>query len=202
MNSIGLGRIILVNGTSSSGKSTLVKALQASLPELWLEMGIDRFAYSLPGRVAGQPVWPQLFRYVPTEDPSDEAFAIETTALGRRFVSGLHAAVAVLAGLGFNIIVDQVILERSWLEDAARAWAPFVVLSVGVHCPLEVIVRRERERTDRTFGQAKAQFDVVHRWTNYDVEVDTSVLDPEQAAAKVRDGLARGLGKRNAALAR
>ena len=39
-----LGRIILINGTSSSGKTTLVRALQAALPDLWLEMGIDRLA--------------------------------------------------------------------------------------------------------------------------------------------------------------
>jgi chloramphenicol 3-O-phosphotransferase len=58
------GRIILINGTSSSGKTTLARGLQRALPELWLEMGIDRFAYAVPGRVAGDLTWPLLFRYV------------------------------------------------------------------------------------------------------------------------------------------
>ena len=49
-----LGRIILLNGTSSSGKTTLVHALQSALPDPWLEIGIDRFVFALPGcRSAG-----------------------------------------------------------------------------------------------------------------------------------------------------
>jgi chloramphenicol 3-O phosphotransferase len=196
------GRILLLIGTSSSGKTTLVRRLQASLPELWLEMGIDRFAHSLPGRAAGELVWPQLFRYVPIDDGSEGRFAIRTTPLGRRFISGLHATVAGMAGLGFNVIVDQVILERSWLQEAARVWAPFVVLFVGVRCPLEVVVKRELERKDRTLGQAQAQFDVVHEWAAYDVEVDTSRLDPDEAADRVRTALAAGLAMPGAALVR
>jgi chloramphenicol 3-O phosphotransferase len=110
--------------------------------------------------------------------------------------------VAVLAGLGFNVIVDHVILERSWLEDAARLWAPFAVLFVGVRCPLEVVVARERERKDRTLGQAEAHFNVIHEWAGYDVEVDTSKLDPQQAAARVKDVLEAGVARSGAPLVR
>ena len=174
------GRIILVNGTSSSGKSTLVRALMATLPDLWLEMGIDRFAYALPGRVRDEPAWPLLFRYVRPDGSTaavpDGPYTVRTTDLGQRFVFGMHATAAALAGLGLNVIVDHVILEESWIEDLNRRWAPFSVVRVGVRCPLEVVVVREASREDRTLGQAEAQFDVVHRWARYDVEVDTSVM--------------------------
>jgi chloramphenicol 3-O phosphotransferase len=184
------GRIILVNGTSSSGKTTLVKGLQSTLPELWLEMGIDRFAYALPGRVLGQPVWPQLFRYVRPDGAADGPFSIETTELGHRFISGIHATAAALAGAGLNVIVDQVLLEQAWVDEWTRRWAEFDVLFVGVRCPLEVVLQRERERQDRTLGQAEAQFAVVHRWSDrYDVEVDTSVLTPDEAVAHIRAAL-------------
>ncbi len=179
------GRIILVNGTSSSGKTTIVRALQAALPDLWLEMGIDRFAYALPGRVDGRPTWPLLFPYVRPGGRSDGPFTIETTALGNRFISGLHATVAALADAGLNVIVDHVILERRWVDEMARLWASFDVLAVGVRCPLEIVLERERAREDRTLGQAEAQFDVVHRWTTYDVEVDTSVLTPGEAVSRI-----------------
>ena len=131
------GRIILINGTSSSGKTTIVKGLQSTLPDLWLEMGIDRFAYALPGRVLGQPTWPQLFRYVRPDGESDGPFTIETTALGQRFISGMHATAAALAEAGLNVIVDHVLLEQAWLDDCSRRWAGFPVLVVGVRCPLE-----------------------------------------------------------------
>src|SRR6476661_4676445 len=181
----GRGRIIVINGTSSSGKTTLVRALQAAMPDLWLEMGIDRFAYALPGRVNGLPAWPLLFAYVRPDGRSDGPFTIETTALGNRFIAGLHATVAALAGSGLNVIVDHVVLEPEWVAEMRRLWAPFEVLFVGVRCPLDVILQREREREDRTIGQAEAQFDVVHRRTSYDVEVDTSVLSPAEAVSRI-----------------
>ena len=59
------------------------------------------------------------------------------------------------------------------------------MLFVGVRCPLEVVVAREAARTDRTIGQAAAQFDVVHRAGGYDLEVDTSVLDADEAAERI-----------------
>lgn len=180
------GRIILINGTSSSGKTTLTKGLQSTLPDLWLEMGIDRFAYALPGFIRGVPTWPQLFQYVRPAGRPDGPFAIETTPLGQQFVSGMHATVAALADAGLNVIVDHVIFERRWLEECARKWARFEVLFVGVRCPLDVVLRRELERKDRTLGQAEAQFDVIHCWGDYDVEVDTSILAPDEAVAAVR----------------
>jgi chloramphenicol 3-O phosphotransferase len=185
------GRIILINGTSSSGKTTLVKGLQATLPDLWLEMGIDRFAYALPGRVLGQLTWPQLFRYVRPDGESDGPFTIETTPLGQRFISGIHVTAAALAETGLNVIVDHVLLEEGWLDECTRLWARFPVLVVGVLCPLEVVLQRELEREDRTLGQAEAQFAVVHRWADrYDVEVDTSVLAPAEAVARIASALA------------
>jgi chloramphenicol 3-O phosphotransferase len=156
-------------------------------------MGIDRFAYALPGRVQGQPTWPLLFRYVRRDERSPGPFTIETTPLGQRFVSGIHRTAASLAAVGLNVIVDHVLLEREWLEECRRLWSPYGVLFVGVRCPLAVIVERERDRTDRTLGQAEAQFAVIHRWGGYDVEVDTSEVRAEEAAARVAEVVERGL---------
>ena len=48
----GPGRVILLNGASSSGKSTLAAALQAALDEPFLHVSSDRFvaAGMLPSR--------------------------------------------------------------------------------------------------------------------------------------------------------
>ncbi len=179
------GRIILINGTSSSGKSTLIRALQAALPDPWLEIGIDRFVFALPKRYLDQPLWSEVFRYVRADGVADGPFRIEAGELGRRLVSGMHRTVAALADSGLDVIVDHVLLEPDWLEECRRLWAGSEVLFVGVRCPLEVVVERERNRRDRTIGQAAAQFAVVHRAGGYDVEVDTSRLSPEQAAERV-----------------
>ena len=189
------GRIILLNGTSSSGKTTLVRALQATLPDPWLEIGIDRFVFALPKAYLDQPLWSEVFRYVRPDGRADGPFRIETGPLGRRLVNGMHRTVAALAGAGLDVIVDHVLLEPEWLAECRRLWAPYDVLFVGVRCPLEIVVERERARKDRTIGQAEAQFAVVHTAGGYEVEVDTSVLGPEEAAQHIAAAL-RGRGLR------
>ena len=49
---------------------------------------------------------------------------------------------------------------------------------IGVQCPLEVLEQREHSRKNRTLGQAKLQFPVIHKYVTYDLEVDTSLLSP------------------------
>ena len=179
------GRIVLLNGTSSSGKSTLVRALQDRLPEPWVEIGIDRFVFALPRRYRDQPGWSEVFRYVPLDDRADGAFRIETGPLGERLIAGMHRTAAALAETGLDVIVDHVILEAAWAAECRTMWAPYRPLWVGVRCPLEVVLERERSRRDRTIGQAEAQHAVVHTWGPYELEVDTSVLTPDEAAERI-----------------
>jgi chloramphenicol 3-O phosphotransferase len=173
--------IVLLNGTSSAGKTSLPKALQRRLRTPALSVGIDTVVFALPGRWLNPPGWHEVFRYTGSGD------ALEITAgpLGDRLVAGLHRTVAALAGQGFDVLVDHVLLDASWVADAWAALAGFPLLSVGVRCPLEAVVRREAARGDRTLGQARAQFHSVHAYAAYDVEVDTSLLDPNACAATV-----------------
>ena len=165
------GRVIVLNGASSSGKSTLAKALQARLEGPWLGVGIDTVVFALPKAYLDLPLWGEVFRYVPRARVG-APFRIETGELGRRLVRGLHRMVAALADEGHDVIVDHVLLEPDWLPDLAARLDGHEVLVVGVRCPLEVLVERERERRDRTIGQAAAQHDVdppaaatTSRWT-------------------------------------
>lgn len=162
------GRIILLNGTSSSGKSTLAQALQRALPDPWLVIGIDTLVFALPCRSLDPPLWSDVFRYVRPDDSSDGPFRIETGELGQRLVAGMHRAVEALAASGLDVIVDHVLLETAWLEDIRTQWAELPWLFVGVRCPLDVVEARERDRRDRTIGQAAAQFAVVHEERDYD----------------------------------
>ena len=176
------GRVIVLNGTSSAGKSSLTRALQAHLDGPWLGVGIDTVVFALPKAYLNLPGWAEVFRYVSAEPGSHAPFRIETGELGPRRVEGMHRMVASLADAGLSVIVDHVLLEPEWLPDRAARLAGHEVLFVGVRCPLEVVVAREAARKDRTIGQAAAQFDLVHRAGGYDIEVDTSVLTAENAA--------------------
>lgn len=178
-----MATIIVLNGTSSSGKSTLAKALQTQFAEPYLHSGIDNYVFMLPKRYLYPPLWGEIFQYEYAAD--NTIAAIKTNAMGERLISAMHHAVNALADAGFNVIVDHVILERSWLDEMLELFALHTVWFIGVLCPLPVVEQRERDRQDRTLGQARAQFDVVHTHSVYDFQVDTSQATPEEAGTQI-----------------
>jgi chloramphenicol 3-O phosphotransferase len=50
---------------------------------------------------------------------------------------------------------------------------------------MEVLEEREKSRKDRTLGQAKRQYPVIHKYAVYDLEIDTSILAPDQCAQAI-----------------
>jgi chloramphenicol 3-O phosphotransferase len=174
--------IILLNGTSSAGKTTLAKALQDELPTPYLLVGIDTVVFALPNRYCNGAHWSEVYRYA-YADGRIAGIAIEP--YGDRLVRGLHRAVGALAGSGLHVIVDHVLSEPDWPADLERAWAGLDVLRVGVLCPLEVVEERERARRDRTLGWARAHIDVVHATIRYDLTVDTSIASPGECARTI-----------------
>jgi chloramphenicol 3-O phosphotransferase len=177
---------VLLNGTSSSGKTTLAKSFQRIMDEPYLLIGIDTVVFALPGQYLNPPRWHDVFEYIWHDDGSLD---IQAGPLGHQLVSGMHQAVAALARTGFNVVVDHVLLDPRWLDDCAEVFADFDLLMVGVRCPLAVLEQRERERKDRTLGQARAQFNRVHTHAVYDLEIDTSLLTPAEGAQKIKQHL-------------
>lgn len=186
------GTIIILNGTSSAGKSTIAKILQDMLVEPYLHIGIDTFVFALPRRYLNPPFWYEIYEYIWPEAGSTEGLAIRAGVRGHQLMSAMHNAIAGMARSGFNVIVDHVLLDQQWLKECAELFADYTALFVGVRCPLEVVEQRERNRRDRTLGQARAQYDVVHAHAIYDVEVDTALLSPEECAQRIRQHLHDG----------
>lgn len=175
------GTVIVLNGTSSSGKTSIVKALQEQLEEPFLDVGIDRFIWMLPGRYLNQPLWDEVL-----------GKATQAGPVGHRLIAGMHRAAAALARVGNAVIVDHVLVEPDWVRDCAATLAELPAYLVGVFCPLAVLEAREKGRKDRTLGQARAQFPLVHAGLVYDLVVDTSVDDPAGCAAQIAARLERG----------
>ena len=90
----------------------------------------------------------------------------------------MHHAIAELSRAGNNVLVDHVLVEPGWVAECAALFADLPAYLIGVRCPLEVLVERERSRRNRTLGQAAAQYPLVHAHGVYDFEVDTSLLEP------------------------
>jgi len=170
--------IIFLNGASSSGKTSLLHQLQDELPEPFLDMGIDRFIFMLPRRYLNRPLWDDVL-----------GKAVHTGTAGMVLFSGMHHAIAAAAKKGNQIIADHVFVEKAWVDECALLFSDMNAYLIGIHCPLHVLEQRERDRKDRTLGQARAQFDVIHKYTTYDLELDTSLLTPQQCAGQVIERL-------------
>ena len=173
-----MSTVIFLNGTSSSGKTTLLKALQKQLQEPFLDMGIDKFIWMLPGRYLDRPLWDDVLGKAHHSGP-----------LGLTLFSGMHHAIAAAASRGNNILADHVFVEKAWVEECTSLFAEMNAYLIGVKCPLEVVEQREADRKDRTLGQASLQYDVIHKYVTYDLEVDTSLFSAEECAEKVSERL-------------
>lgn len=189
-------RLLLLNGTSSAGKTSLLHALQASFSEPFLEVGLDKFIWMLPKRYLNPPYWQEIFtyEYIPKRGGSEAAVInrIHAGALGERLITGMHQAATALLAAGHYVLLDHVLLEPAWAQECARLFKDQRAYFIGVRCPLEVVEKRERQRADRTLGQARAQYPFVHAHGTYDFEVDTSQLTPEQAADAILDFIDQG----------
>jgi chloramphenicol 3-O phosphotransferase len=182
--------IILLNGTSSAGKTSIARELQRRLPEPYLHTGIDYFFRMLPPRYLGEaPPADERFLWLPPTN-CDGGMAIQVGPVGQRMIAGYHRAVAALAAAGNHVIVDEVLLDPAWLRDWVEVLATSAALFVGVRCPLDVVEQRERERGDRAVGQARGHFAIVHVHGGYDVEIDTSRTDPAGCAEQIIEALA------------
>jgi chloramphenicol 3-O phosphotransferase len=174
------GKIIFINGTSSSGKSSIVHALQDLLVEPYLEFGIDKFIFMLPGRYLERPLWDEVL-----------GLANKGGTIGNTLIQGMHRSIESLSKAGVNCVVDHVLVESAWASECVDLFANLPAYLVGIRCPLEVLEQRERSRKNRTLGQAKLQYDVIHKYVVYDLEVDTSILSPEDCARRIQSRLAQ-----------
>lgn len=182
------GNIILLNGTSSSGKSTLARALQELLGQTYFRLDLDLF----------QKTWhPNFLVYSDGENPAnaegllavfreDALVEVRIGPAGFRHMDGMFRAVAGWASAGDNIIVEGVIYHPRILRAAVQALHTFPILFVGVRCPLEVAEAWEQARGNRARGGARTFHDLVHAHGVYDLEVDTSQTPPTECAQIIK----------------
>ncbi|MFG2625412.1 chloramphenicol phosphotransferase CPT family protein [Streptomyces sp. NPDC048473] len=164
------GLIIFLNGTSSSGKSSVARELVGVLDEPCFYMPVDAF---------------HAMRSAPEMTPDQLNVVLKRTWMG------FHRAVAGMAAAGNIIVADHVLSEPWRLRDCLALFSPQDVVLVGVRCPLPELERREQARGDRPAGLAARQFDRVHAHGIYDIECDTGSSSPLECAREIKEFLLR-----------
>jgi chloramphenicol 3-O phosphotransferase len=193
------GRIVVLNGTPRSGKSSIAAAMQDSFEGLWMSLGVDVFC---------RYVTPRRYRPGIGLRPGGERPDLEEHL--PVLCDALYGSVTTVSGLGLNVVVDvghhdDYSRPLGLLGRVARSLEGFPAYFIGVRCPIEVIMARRdagahgRQYQYVTSGPDGAVPEAVLRWERavhdpgiYDLEVDTSAQSPEACAAAIGARLAAG----------
>jgi chloramphenicol 3-O phosphotransferase len=193
------GQIVILNGVPRSGKSSIVKVVQDTFEGVWMNLGVDVFAR----RVTPERYQPGI-GLRPGPGPQRGGDRPDLEPLVPTLFAAVYESIAAHSRLGLSVISDfghHGAIHPHLLRDCARRLAGLPVLFVGVRCPVDVIMARRAATWGR--GQAPAAFEEpnpavllwqeeVHNPGIYDMEVDTSVLSPEECADAIRARLAEG----------
>ena len=167
------GRIVLLNGTSSSGKSSIATDLLRGWPSPAFRLAVDD---------------------INAMRAKAQTLALDAPALTetlRRTRAGFHRAVAGMAAAGNDVIMDHLLSEPWRLADCLELFRPYAVFFVGVLCDPAELTRRELARGDREAGTAAAQLGLVHTHGEYDLTVDTTHRSAADCAADILAALER-----------
>ena len=192
------GRIVLLNGASSAGKTTLARAFQDQRQEPWFHLALDQFRDGMPPAYRGlnSPEGcpgARGLNVVPVTRGERRVTEVRFGDVGQRMLAGMHRAIRAFALAGNDVVVDDLCLEPSILEDYLAALEGLWVLFVAVRAPLEVVQAREDARPGRFPGTAYSHFDAVHAHGVYDLEVDTGAEGPEGCARQISSFIEAGL---------
>ncbi|KRA44963.1 chloramphenicol phosphotransferase CPT family protein [Devosia sp. Root635] len=184
------GHIVILNGAPRSGKSSIARAMQQDLPGPWINLGVDAQYASLP-----EALKPGIGLRPGGEMPELEPHVV-------RLYLALYDAIAAHARQDFDVVADlghhdSYSRPLGILPACARRMAGLDVLFVGVHCPIEEIMRRRNADPQGFYVAGPGIPEPVRRWQEavhlpglYDLTVDTGAMSPQDCVGAIAAALA------------
>lgn len=166
------GKVIFLNGTSSSGKTTLAWKIQDIAKEPYYQISQDMFC----------EIWPGQY------------WSINPDRIFNHTMSLMYHTVRMFVEKGENVVLDHVLLcneklrsdnGEATLEEFEQIMTGIDVLYVKVECPIEELQRREKLRGDRDVGLAESQIKLLCPQEGYDLVIDTYREDTEVSAKRI-----------------
>ena len=161
-------QIILLNGPSSSGKSTLAGALQ----ELIFEKRSERYGIVSIDDFLKMSIAKTIYE----DDVFEKSDILCSKALE-------------MLETGDGVIIDHVITSERIFEHLKEKLSSGHIKMVRISCPLHLLKKRESERGDRCPGSAEASEKYLFPRDGYDLVVDTGTRSPAENALVILDNL-------------
>jgi chloramphenicol 3-O phosphotransferase len=190
------GTVIVLNGPSGSGKSSIQKAFQKlMMPNLWVKVGIDNlFDSPMPDiNLENLSFWqsPNPIRWVEESQDADgnKIITLLVGDQGKKVAYAMNSAIAAYAQNGCNVIVDYIAYDQDWLRDLEQKLAGFKTYYVAVEIPLETLEQREEARGTSPKGHARSHYASVYGDKKYDLVVSTANQTAQEIAQQLKDSL-------------
>ena len=158
------GRIIFLNGVTSTGKTSIVEALQARRDVFFYVVANDLFEEMVGEEYLRENYWKYL---------------------GEVIIMMYHTA-KLFSDMGKNVIIDGILVEREGVaphyEQLREILRDNPLDIVEVFCPLEICRQRNIARGDRYESQSEEQAALMAKNISYSFRVDTGKMSPEECA--------------------
>ena len=192
-----MAKIIFLNGCSSAGKTTLAIKLQQLLQEPYQHIALDQFRDGIPMRMRGLNSPPGTpgskgLNVVPVEKDGELVTSIQFGGYGEKVLRNMRRSISLFQASGINVIVDDLLFKRFYLDDYVSVLDPTRTWFIGVKCSLAVVKAREAQRPGRFPGTATSHYEQVHEHgERYDLEVDTSITSAREVATQIIERLSK-----------
>lgn len=161
------GRIVFLNGVTSSGKTSIVDALQTYEDPFFYVVANDLFEQMVGDRFLQKDYWKYLSEVI---------------------LMMYHTA-KLYSDMGKNVLIDGILVEREQLKPHYQQLLGILKDNpldvVEVYCPLEICRQRNVARGDRYETQSEEQAALMASNIHYSMRVDTSISSPMECASQI-----------------
>lgn len=161
------GRIIFLNGVTSSGKTSIVDALQKKGDVFFYVVANDLFQETVGEEYLEEDYWKYLSEVI---------------------IMMYHTA-KLFSDMGKNVLIDGILVERNEIKPHYEQLLTILKDNpldiVEVYCPLEICRERNIQRGDRYAEQSEEQYALMAKNISYSMRVDTSVQTPGECAQSI-----------------
>lgn len=188
------GTVIILNGPSGSGKSSIQREFQyLMMPQLWIKTGIDSLFDAPMPTITPENMnfWltPNPIRWVQTsqDEQGNNVITLFVGEQGEKVAYAMNSAIAEYAKNGCNVIVDYIAYKQEWLEDLRQKLKGIKTYYVAVEIPLEILEQREAARGTSPKGHARSHYFTVYGTIKYDLRVNSGTHSAKEIAQQLKE---------------
>ena len=158
------GRIVFLNGVTSSGKTSIVEAIQERDDPFFYVVANDLFQQMVGDRSLRENYWKYLSEVI---------------------IMMYHTA-KLYSDMGKNVLIDGILVEREEIKPHYQQLLEIMKDNpldlVEVYCPLDICRKRNIIRGDRYESQSDEQYELMAKNIAYKLRVDTSLHSAAECA--------------------